>query len=499
MKKICFLFILPIFLALNASAQEKLNVEDFHSDWGKTNSIDGGIWTVFDLIGTTDEYYYIVSKPNRDPSILQYNMDHKLVNRSRPTITFDGNRVAPENMFTTDAGTYAYSGRHSKKKKRLCLFAGKTEEGKMGKLRKVYQHLHEDKIAFYWEEVIVSSNKEIVTFVSYGEAKNRKKQQLINVAVFDADMQLLWEKQEDIPYRSDDFEYSQIIVLDNQSVFVLGKTEAEKETAVEPDEEEFFIYEFTQENFKEYKLPKVENSETKFACIAALNSSPDKLYFAGVYRDGDLDKKRIDREQGLFTLALADDGSFTSPKHTVFSDSSNIGHGYGFAIDQVFELSDGTWGFLGGTTSSTTSSVGSGDHPSTLTSHGSGKLLLSLFSAEGHPIHHQKIRKSFSSYNPLTAGYLFKTFEDKLYFIGNDAKGRTQAKESGGNRRMVYTDIVVIDSKGNTLLDDVLFTNKDLELDFAPEFSGVSNNGILLGSVDIHGLKYAHSVIRLKK
>ena len=72
--KYCLIIIAIIFATQDSYSQQQAKI-----DWGPEYKKDGGMFTWNRLIGNDDKYFYVLSKPSKDPEIYKYNTSGELV------------------------------------------------------------------------------------------------------------------------------------------------------------------------------------------------------------------------------------------------------------------------------------------------------------------------------------------------------------------------------------------------------------------------------------
>lgn len=488
---------LLLLFSLSLASQEKLRLEDYEPDWNETYECDGIILNLKSY-GFYDEHYYVVSQSKKKAVLSKHNMDHELVDSRKLDLRFDGKQAGFDGFIKTKTRSLAYASLYDKKTKTFQLLVGDFEDDNLGKLQEVYSYQHQYKTIFSWKgspffstpgsTLHKSPSGEAIACVQTGEIKKQSKEMVVRISVFDSEIKQLWNKQINLPIARERLRMKQIFVEDDGTVYLVGVARVAKVDQIR-------IWRVTQSELEELEL-NVLNSVVLNSRIVPDRTGKNKFFIAGVFKQGTKEKKLESYSpEGMFTVAMSHNGHLQEYKTELIMDGESIAKD--LYINDLINFSDGTWGFVGEIFSTVTLYRSDGrSNPSPL--YVSGKLLVCVFDQEGNYVYNKWINKEYESQYRISDSYALAISEDKMYFVYCDRKTKKEIEDLEGKKKWRYMDLVILDHKGNTLLEEVLFTSKDIELGFEPALCLSNSDYLMIGTRSGLPAKYSFGTIRLK-
>lgn len=487
--------------------------------WGPVYKKEGGIFSSFYPAGMDDENYYLVMKPKKSNNMLTFDLNHKLVSNSPIDLKIGNENAGINSIIETQGGQYAIMQVRNKPKKQIEVHAAKFEKGRLGKTKKI--HAHEFKVQLSvmpmflgfstytnsdnFQEVIISDDGSKVAYMHYISTKDKNKNDVLSIAVFDQDFNKIWSKKKTFPYKDKKLDIEQMIVSNDGDVFISAELSIDK-TGKNPDYD-YKIFRAGPEINKEWTL-KLDKGNQPTDAGLFISDTKENLNLGGTYTTAE----RRNRINGVFFASLdlntGDITKNTYPFKDEFLEGllkeSAIKKGKGlrtnYKIDQMVTFDDGSYSFLAENFFITYRTTSNGNSTRTTPVYNSHEIIIPRFSKEGELIQIDKIEKEFSSQSPSVVSYTFAAANSKIYLIYNDFKRRKEKKAISNKKGLgtIFTDMTIIDSSGNIEEQKTIFTNKDdgMETIFVPSFSMFNEDYIMLSGLKL--AKYQFGTLKLK-
>lgn len=514
MKKV--IFILLTFLLMHSS----IFSQPYDVEWGPVYKKDG-LNSTFDLIGIQEDHYYmLMHHRKKGNTLLKYDMKHKLVSNKQFDIDYKDRDILQVGipkmkMIETKNGTFGYINILDKKKKEKVIYMSKFEKGTFSEIKEIYNHYYKKRIkivsttydkADRENDMVVSLDRNRVSFSDVVTNRDDNKKEEISVAVFDADMNLLWEKVQDLKHKDRKLQIRQTVVTNDGIVYVLGKLFEKKKSKSLPGYD-YKIFQVTESGMKEIPISIGKSVAPTDAGLYFPDGTDADFILAGFYSDDE-------RKSGIKGIFYASGKAGSGVKNAKIHKFDNTflediakkrdikkerGIRLDFDIKNFIQFKDNSIGFIAEnyfiTTHSTRNSNGT---TSTYYQYHSNALIIPRFTMDGELIKVQKIPKTFKSSIRMNTSYTFALASNKVYLMFNDYKTRKERSGKLGAAKWRYTDLVVINENGEIEFNETLFNNKEIDLEFAPYLSDFSEGKLLIGSIKTFGYnKYAFGLIKL--
>ena len=505
-----FLLLMAMFLSFSAFSQS------YTAEWGPDYKKEGGIFGGYQLIGMEGNYYYVLTGGLKKTVLLKFDMNHKLVSNKPWNVRAGKYRMRIDKIINTKSGKFGYMSAFFGKKQ-WKIFVTPFKDGEFGQAEEVYSHEFKVQVNYlalagfsgdsytnrYNNKLIVSEDQSHVLFTNIVSTQEKISNEQMAIAVFDADMKLLWKKIQQLDYPDYNLEILKNVVSNTGDVYVLGKLKRKNAEKGMPNYV-FKVFHITKDATKEVELELGRDIAATDVGIY-LPRDDNKIVLAGFFTD----KERKVELKGVFYATGTIDEGFNTIKTTPFEadfledliSNRKIKKGAGlknrFDIENVLHFNDGSLGFIA--EENYLERVRGRDQDGNIT-HGilyhANSLVIPRFSADGELLSLQKIPKKFSSNEPFITSYILALSNNKAYFLFNDRKTKAERKEIKGLSYWRYTDLVVIDGNGEITFNETIFSSKDIELEFIPHISDFDANKILISSAK--GKKYSFGTIQLK-
>jgi hypothetical protein len=518
---------------------------DYSVDWGPSYKKEGGLFSSNQLIGLYGKNYYTLSKTRKSTTLLKFDMNHKLVSNKPISKKYEGDKISFSKFLDTKNGTFAYMPQMTKGEWKILV--SKFDGNDFGKIKEVFKHDFKVKrIAIGYgglnsdatNKLVVSMDEKKVAYTNIISMKEKKNdEETMVIALFNADMELQWDKRQNFGYKDKGIKIKQTVVDQDGVVYILaaisdkakklggqGKSKNKVSKGVKNDDDKvggksknlpryhYSIFRITKDDMKEFKI---DIKDDNLAPVDIAMYFPDKgtseMIVSGFYTD----TERRSGIKGLFYASGNSKGGISTVKINEFDADflddfatekdikKDRGLNMNYNIDDFIHFSDGSIGFIAEqyyvTTHTYTDSQG---RRQTTYHYHSNNILIPRFSADGKLLNTQKIKKNFTSSSSIITSYSIAVANDKIYLIFNDFKSRDERKDMAdkkgkkGKRKWRYTDLVVLSTDGDILYNETLFNSNEIDLTFIPSMCEYSSDVIILGSL---GRKeYAFGTIKIK-
>lgn len=517
-------FALVLLIILSCFFAQEAHSQDYEANWGKIYD-KSGLLSMHYLIGIEDDAYYVLEKPKKSPTLLKFSLDHKLLKRTQPKMQFQGKRVILDRFVKTQSGTFGYLQQFDKKKKTYKIFTSKFEDGKFAAMREIYSHQYKKLVSVFSTQFshpghpqlgsrfIVSKNKEYAAYTNALSSKPKSRKESFAVALFDQDLNMLWESYPKIPEQQDDLTLIQTKVSDEGIIYLLGRFEGGKKINGTKIRKEYIVFKITENGMDNFLLELPANTAATHAAIHLPSDQKNELVLSGLYQSSE-SKRYYD---GAFSLTVNTETGKKDVKLSKFEDEFDLKkimkkkmvEGQIISLNSTFELSNGHFGFVAeamGQQSNTPAT--SGPNPGGLNSGNkiklkSGNLFCVFFDENGNFLKETVIEKFCHDYSSTILSYAAAVMDDKLFLVFNDmktGKKKREADTAGGKKKSVMSsDLVVLDSQGEIEFNETIFDKKSVGLLFTPYMMDYTDKFILLTSQNGSLQKFAFGTIQVKE
>lgn len=506
--KVLFCLLLLPFLAHSQS---------YKPEWGPVYKKEGGLFAPYRLVGMDTDYYYLLMQPRKGGTLLKFDFNHKLVSNQKLNFKYKKKNIQLEKFIETKNGRFGYLSAHDPKTNEWNVFSSQFTAGKFSPIKRAYTHPFRMKKLFLFagysklsndtgNKLVVSDNKSLVGFTNVVDNLKKGGEESIKVALFDANMELMWEKTQKFKYQDKSISILQTVIGNDGVIYVLGmiwEKQKNKKAKGLPNYD-YKVFRITEQDMTEYPIDLGPTLAPTDAGMFFPKSDKNEFVLAGFYTDAN----RKSGTQGVFYASGNKQEGIKNIKTTKFESKflenlarkkdieKDRGIGYGFDIDNFFELRDGSIGFIAEEdyVISHTYRDGNGNSSTSYTYY-TNDIIIPRFGADGNLTNIEKVEKNFSSQNYGYTSYSVAIHDNQVFLLFNDHKNRADRKKMKGKRRWTYTDLVVLDEKGNIATNKTLFNSNEIDLNFIPSMSDYYGDKFLVGSASMK--KYSFGIMDL--
>jgi hypothetical protein len=498
-----------------------ITAQDYNIDWGEIYPHKESSKT----ISFSDEHYYVLNKKKKQYEIVQFDYDHNLISTKQLDFKYIDVHQHYWEIVDLKSGRFQILADEDKKndKVRVLCTSIKSDGQFDSKMKTLASFdfelktmvagedgLNRDKIGV---SVSKDSTKVAITSVKfYRDYGKGKGNEIYSIAVFDENMELLWEKDVEFPFADKKIDIQQFEVNNDGEVFLLTKT---KQKQPNPDKNinyKFSIYKISpNSDFIELVInPKrVIPLETSFQII----DNQEIIVFGFYTRE---EKSYRFKPDGLFSY------SFSSKGERLFQNTSDFKNDYyaklngedGLAgenslryfnpkIDEIlYNREKGNYlliaesRYLANIDNYQVIGIKEDD-----IYFYTNQIIVLLISDNGAIKWATPIIKDFGrKKNSINFTSYVVTFKNgNLYFIFNDEKTVKEQKSYDKKRKSmpVITEIVKIDGDGEIKFRDVLFLPNERLRAFNSKYSkNIEDGKILICNAKYY--KYKYGVLTLE-
>ena len=499
------------------------HAQNYEVNWGPVYKRSVGAGAGYKIISLEEDCYYLMNYSNRGNIISKFDLNHNLVGETPLAFSRVKYTLLLQDVIETRSGTYLYMHYLNEQEKEWSILVSEFNSGQFDDPRVIYSQKIDIKSnrlkqAFdtyqygYGDELILSEDSTRVAFVNIIPGQDYKQNEEIAVAVFDENMNQIWQSLHSYKFSGKDHAITQMEVSSFGELFLVGwvskkrkgPKNGSKSEAYLP-QFEYILYEFREDEIIEDVVNLGENVAP--LDVALFFPDPEKKDFllSGFYTDDD----HKSRQKGLFFANGHPDAGILSSRLTEFkvrflkdlvSDraiSKGKGLDLSFDINELLRFENGNLGFIaeknfinytdnfnndyyGTFYNPYYRSYNYGNRQRTPVYH-TNDIVIPVFNQEGEIISIQKIEKEFNSYSESSTSYTLAKSDGKTFLVFNDRKSKSERKKEN-LRGSKFTDLVVIGSDGSIEYRKTLFTNHDTDLDFVTTMSGSGDRYMLIGS-----------------
>jgi len=494
MKKL-LLITIALCILFNSDAQ------DFKPNWGPKIESRTNITTgyKYKLVGIEGDYYYSLLIDKKSSTLFQYDMDHKKVSEKSLDFSYQKGKLTFDETIETQNGKFGIFDYLDKNKKKWSMFSSKFENETFEEYNEFYNHpfkakygllkfalgMSSDQNEDAKKQIQVSRNKSkvLITNILNNTDDGSKEEQAI--AVFDADLNLLWDKIHVFNHKDHNIQVIQSIVTNTGEVYLLSKIwdkQSKKRTWKLPNYD-LFVFKMTENETKEFRLSL---DEVDVAMDAKL-FFPDEIgegndfVLGGFYKD----KSTRSSARGLFMAFGNDEKGFNAIKKHPLKNivSSN------YKIDRLFHFNDDNFGLI--------AEIRWSKKDDNDVSFHSNSIMIPRFTKEGDLIDAEIINKNYMSTEFHRTSYSFAEYKNKMYFVFNDLKNAKEKKKIKSKRGLfnIYTDLVVLNlDNGEIEFNETIFTKKETEIEFIPNLHSYGKGKLLIiGKTKLSFINYGYT------
>lgn len=492
--------------ATNLSYAQKYQVE-----WGPTYDKGGGMFTTFYNLGHTDEFYYLMMTPRKDPTLLKYDFKHKLINSKEMSfVSKAGKTMYPSSLIETASGNYITAGSYDKKTKTVESELFLFDEGEFSRIRsleanyslKDYKYLStslDNSAKTSDKGYMISENKEFLALGFAYSKESKKSPDHLSVYVYNDEYEEIWHKDIELPYEEERFYIQEAMVSNTGEIFLTAKIyldKADREKGL--PNYDFKIIHIDKDDMTETAL-NLGSDKAALETNLFLSKSSSEIQIGGFYTK----KEANSGTNGIFFYNFDFNDEDVKPFIYAFDDAfledlirdKAIDKGKGvsnaFDIDHLITFEDGSFSFISEEYWITTHTYVSNGRTVTYYIYHSGEIIIPRFSEEGELLSLQKIDKYYSSRSPMLVSYKYAAYNNKIYLVYNDRKNKAEREEIGkGGIKARFTDITVIDGNGEIEHQETIFSNKEIECEFVPFYTFQANDKLIIGGLVKKGYQY---------
>lgn len=494
--KALFVTLITCLSILNLSGQA------YEVNWGPEYRKQGGMFSAYYLGGFTDDTYHMVMQPIEEPTLLSFDLNHKLLNTQ--TINF-GNSKDPfyfGGFYKTQSGNFGIFSELDKRTDEMRTYIRPFDGVKFGELSLIHAQTYNARgqVAIagisagiesdLFERMVSSPNKSKVVFANNMDARENRRQEVLKIAVFDADFQLQWEKEYSFEEKDDEIQIIRSAVSDNGNVYLLTRLTENNGIALGnslPRYGEYRLYKIQEGGSQVLVLPLSGDQVIQYAGIFLEGADEDEITVAGMYKE----EEKSNDLAGIFHLQIKEDLTLENIASFPFeqeflegliskrANRKEKGLDADFFIKTFFKFSNGTVGFIAEETYiKITNNPDTKNRPV----YHTNELVLALFSPEQRSVKVQKIDKEYQSAVPTYVSYASAIGNDKLFLVYNTYKSREERKEllGSGLKQAVFTDLTVIDKTGDIIDQESLFNTEEEDGYFLPMQSDYNQDQMIL-------------------
>lgn len=471
------------FLSLASYAQSSSNNVDIL--WG-TPVEDSKRMDVSAIVGNNDSGIVVLRYENqpvagsflaRDYAFEHFNSE--LTRDKVRELNFEREGKKGEYEFTIQAPGHLYflSSARDKSEKRKILYVQeldpRTLDGKESPRPIMEMDISNEGSRNYgrFDFALSPDSSKLVLFAMPAEDK-KSDVDIIDIRVFDSDLDLMWERQIRLPYRDELLSLWRYEVDNDGNVFVLGRLITKQRKIIKkgdppnyefrifglyPDTEEILDYAVDSQG-KFLLHPKLRTNANGEVLCAWLYSSVGSRSSEGTFllkmngRTGEVEIK--DFRKYDIDLLTQNNTEKRAKKIRKDAEKGKDVELFEYELDH-FHLKENGEMILVGEQYYTTTTASSSDRSSTSTTivYNYNDILVLSLDAEGKPKWAQRIPKNQRGYGAYYYSYIFAPVGDDLYFIYNDNPGNFNYPGHGKIETFVGGDrmavLVKMNAEGN--------------------------------------------------
>jgi hypothetical protein len=523
MKLLCTL-LCCIALAPQLWAQNRIN-------WGPSHR-DSRLFTRFTplVLGADEQHYYLLfnSYRSRKINIQAFDFEHRQQSKIRPKLKTRRSQVMPLAFLPINGRWTSFVLQHDRGKRTNNLLMAQVEGNKMGEFKTLFSYPAPQRLILrsrglntdVVNQIKLSEDKRRILFMSTeGSTQRRADEELLQLVVLDENLNVLWRKTQEFPFRDDKVVLHEGVVSNQGEVYVLAQVETMERGRFFPDYD-FKVYKITASDFSELKIDR--DNDRIAMTYAGLDLSQDQqsLMVCGFYTD----PRRLTLfeggdSRGVFSTKINLSDQSTSLDTQRFSVDflqtmisrrrANRGKGFHLnlkIINQV-HFDNGSRCLIAEARDFYSyeqwmpNNGGDGGSNQSFTDFHTDDLVLCFFDANGKIVNLRNVDKEFFtrrnyrmprpqenfSYSPYAvefpeeSSYLFQVQGEQLALVYNDFKNRGERRAMGLRMGGIFSDVTVFDHQGQLLRKENLFSSwENRNFVLQPRLSRASSQQLIL-------------------
>ena len=356
-------------------------------------------------------------------------------------------------------------------------------------------------------DLVKSPDSSHVAFVNVIRAADYRKDDIVSVAVWNADMTLKWKAVFDFKFGDKDFDVKEAVVSNDGQVYFLASVDRRLDNRGKPISHDqkglpkyvFNMYKVSEEEILENKVDLGRGKGIVDAGLFVENEDTGEVLLGGFYTT-DNPKTKV---EGVFFVSGTQELKMGDYKVHKFGQrymaglastraiKKKKGLSYNYDIKNLLFFDNETMGFVAENNFISRSNNNISPYNRSFTGvnnrfneridYQTNEIVIPRFDMAGELINIEKIDKSFRSEQRDQTSYALATANNKTYLIFNDKKSGHEKKSirKKGNR---FTDLVVLDASGKIEFNDTIFTNKESDLPFVTSLVDYSDKYIIVGA-----------------
>ncbi|MEM1321398.1 MAG: hypothetical protein AAGG75_14175, partial [Bacteroidota bacterium] len=233
MKKMLIALLPLLFFMLQLSGQGRTH----KIDWGPTIKYEKKkIWN-FTLLDFDGEHYHLLSNDRSQKAyqLLKYNQKHELIEAKEHDFKYKKKSVVLNTIRKTVSDRYAIGYHFDGKKDKYTVLFSKYEDGSFGPMKVAHEFDYVEVGRNVGEHgamlsskrrnnaVLINTSQQNIAYIKTLPPTSRKALEKIEIALFDNQFNLLWNKTLKLSYRHDRFSIISYAVNDEGKVLILGR------------------------------------------------------------------------------------------------------------------------------------------------------------------------------------------------------------------------------------------------------------------------------------
>lgn len=486
MKKL-LVFILVISVAF-AKAQ------DVKITWGPDYKKDGGMFTMLRYGGHTDQAYYVVEQSAKNTKLFFFDFNHKQLGEQEIEYKYGKSDLTVEDIYTTKSGNYfLMTGFDKKEDKSIITYTTPTKSNSLNtNFTKILEYNYNYKQPFGFMGFVINGNfdsdiegsymsydsTKILYMYSQGLQDAKSTNQKISFLVMDDKMKVLYKVNKTLSYPDKRFDLIDNSILNNGDAYFAARQYENDKDRKTPNYK-FHIIKITAANVYKDILIKLNDAAPLSGSVVDMENG--NVMVVGSYTN--ITNNKSLRANGTYTVIINTDGTVIASnifpfsgevKEELFGENEKKANKGAMAFKAKRILFDRTnktvticfeKDYI--TTTTTTTSSGT----RTTTYYHTDDIIVARFDQNGKRDFESIIDKKFTFANTNHFNsFSFCEYNNKYYFLFNDAKSISERKEADVSGRII-TDLVVMEKNGKIISRKTLFGNKDIDMLFAPKLS----------------------------
>ena len=495
MKKYTYLLLLLIFPFIQNAQTTKI-------DWGPTykeKTPEGKNLYSKKMLGFAGDHYYLHASTRKNQHLFQFNSKNELVKSVSADFKYDDEKIRISSLINGAGGDFLISTRYSKKT--MYVYSNQlNNDGSISPDVKplfTYPYLRDksmkdkqksdknDDVKGIWTSS--DSTKILFAYVESSWEFNKKKgDEVYHMALFDGNMNLIWNKKSTFPsYTDGKIKVKNFKVADDGKIYALGLVDADEKRKFKYPQRDIALFTVTEDGID---LMEKFKKKDKYLGGGYLHLHDDgTLYFMGTYINKSNKKSFWD---GLFIAQYDKDGDqmyfkthkwkegivekLEKRRDLVFNNAfiNYENKSITLAIEEQFLKGNKDKGYM----------------------YVSNDIILPSFTFDGELNWMTCVEKDFESDADHCVSFQFGHKDDDIYLIFNDKKNRKERKALNApvSPLLIYyfTDITKINKDGEIALRETIFNSKELKFYFHVYHSDFVKNGeVLIAGQGIKPLK----------